>query len=130
MLEVDNNGPAAFSYTEKGSRSREKPSIVFVHGLSSNKETWLPILKVSKHCVLTVSRYFVFHMCRIFHLIIIVSLSICLVMEKQLVSMKTFIQLTSSWTNLNWYSSSSKKFWSHIKLSIFQQHFERGFFLS
>ncbi len=55
-LEVDNNGPAAFSYTEKGSRSREKPSIVFVHGLSSNKETWIPIVKVSKHCIITVSR--------------------------------------------------------------------------
>ncbi len=55
-LEVDNNGPAAFSYTERGSRSREKPSIVFVHGLSSNKETWIPIIKVSKHCIITVSR--------------------------------------------------------------------------
>ncbi len=57
-LEVDNNGPAAFSYTEKGTRSRDKPSIVFVHGLSSNKETWLPIVTVSEHCIITASRYF------------------------------------------------------------------------
>jgi pimeloyl-ACP methyl ester carboxylesterase len=48
-LPVKNNGTAAFSYTEKGSRNREKPSIVFVHGLSSNKETWIPIIKVSQH---------------------------------------------------------------------------------
>ncbi len=54
-LFVDNNGAAAFSYTEKGSRNPDKPTIVFVHGLSSNKETWIPIIKVSKHCIVTVS---------------------------------------------------------------------------
>jgi pimeloyl-ACP methyl ester carboxylesterase len=48
-LPVDNNGAAAFSYTEKGSRNPGKPSIVFVHGLSSNKETWIPIVKVRKY---------------------------------------------------------------------------------
>ncbi|CAF4016831.1 unnamed protein product [Rotaria sp. Silwood2] len=47
-LPIDNSGVAAsFSYSEKGSRNPEKPSIVFVHGLSSNKETWIPIIKVS-----------------------------------------------------------------------------------
>ncbi len=48
-LVVDNDGTTAFSYSEKGSRNREKPSIVFIHGLSSNKETWIPIVKVSKY---------------------------------------------------------------------------------
>ncbi|CAF2160290.1 unnamed protein product [Rotaria magnacalcarata] len=55
LLLTDNNGvPASFSYTEKGSRNREKPSIVFVHGLSSNKETWIPIVKnipSDYHCI-------------------------------------------------------------------------------
>jgi len=48
----DDNKSAAFSYTEKGTRNPDKPTIVFVHGLSSNKETWIPIIKVisySKH---------------------------------------------------------------------------------
>lgn len=38
----------AFSYSEKGVKDHGKPTIVFVHGLSSNKETWIPIIKVSK----------------------------------------------------------------------------------
>ncbi len=54
-LIVDNDRPAAFSYTEKGTRNRDKPSIVFVHGLSSNKETWIPIIKVSKHEIILLS---------------------------------------------------------------------------
>jgi hypothetical protein len=44
---IDSDGPAAFSYSEKGVKVDGKPSIVFVHGLSSNKETWLSIVKVS-----------------------------------------------------------------------------------
>jgi pimeloyl-ACP methyl ester carboxylesterase len=47
FLTVDDDGSAAFSYSEKGIKVDGKPSIVFVHGLSSNKETWLPIIKVS-----------------------------------------------------------------------------------
>ncbi|CAM4983386.1 unnamed protein product [Rotaria socialis] len=53
-LELHNNGSVAFSYTEKGTRSREKPSIVFVHRLYSNKETWIPIIKnipSDYHCI-------------------------------------------------------------------------------
>jgi pimeloyl-ACP methyl ester carboxylesterase len=45
-LPVENDGSAAFSYSEKGVKIDGKPSIVFVHGFSSNKETWLPIVKV------------------------------------------------------------------------------------
>jgi pimeloyl-ACP methyl ester carboxylesterase len=47
-LLVDTDGSAAFSYSEKGVKVNGKPSIVFVHGLSSNKETWLPIIKVDR----------------------------------------------------------------------------------
>jgi pimeloyl-ACP methyl ester carboxylesterase len=47
-LLVDTDGSAAFSYSEKGAKVNGKPSIVFVHGLSSNKETWLPIIKVDR----------------------------------------------------------------------------------
>jgi hypothetical protein len=53
-LSIENDGSAAFSYCEKGFKTNGKPSIVFVHGLSSNKETWLPIIKVSNR-VLVVS---------------------------------------------------------------------------
>jgi pimeloyl-ACP methyl ester carboxylesterase len=45
-LPIENDDSTAFSYCEKGLKTDEKPSIVFVHGLSSNKETWLPIIKV------------------------------------------------------------------------------------
>jgi len=51
-LLIDNHEHASFSYSEKGTRNPDKPTIVFVHGLSSNKETWIPIIKVisySKH---------------------------------------------------------------------------------
>ena len=48
-LVVDNNTTSVFSYAEKGIRNPEKSSIVFVHGLSSNKETWIPIIKVSQN---------------------------------------------------------------------------------
>ncbi|CAM4983275.1 unnamed protein product [Rotaria socialis] len=55
LLPIENDGfTASFSYTEKGSRSREKPSIVFVHGVSSNKEAWIPIIKnirADHHCI-------------------------------------------------------------------------------
>jgi len=44
---TDSDGSAAFSYSEKGVKVDGKPSIVFIHGFSSNKETWLPIVKVS-----------------------------------------------------------------------------------
>jgi hypothetical protein len=47
-LSIKNDSSAAFSYCEKGFKTNGKPSIVFVHGLSSNKETWLPIIKVSR----------------------------------------------------------------------------------
>lgn len=48
-LVVDNKTTTVFSYAEKGTLNPEKPSIVFVHGLSSNKETWIPIIKVSQN---------------------------------------------------------------------------------
>jgi pimeloyl-ACP methyl ester carboxylesterase len=47
-LPIDDGGSSAFSYSEKGIKVDGKPTIVFVHGLSSNKETWLPIIKVSE----------------------------------------------------------------------------------
>ncbi len=47
-LPIDDDGSAVFSYCEKGMKIDGKPSVVFVHGFSSNKETWIPIIKVSK----------------------------------------------------------------------------------
>jgi pimeloyl-ACP methyl ester carboxylesterase len=46
-LPIDDRDSAAFSYSEKGNKVDGIPTIVFVHGLSSNKETWLPIIQVS-----------------------------------------------------------------------------------
>jgi hypothetical protein len=46
-LAIENDGSAAFSYSEKGVKIDGKPSIIFIHGLSSTKETWLPIIMVS-----------------------------------------------------------------------------------
>ena len=34
-------------YCEKGSRVPEKPSIVFIHGFSSDKHAWSTIIKVN-----------------------------------------------------------------------------------
>ncbi|CAF1193322.1 unnamed protein product [Adineta steineri] len=54
-LPIDNSGVAAsFSYTEKGSRTPGKPTIVFVHGLSSSKEGWMSIVEhipADHHCI-------------------------------------------------------------------------------
>ncbi|CAF1492081.1 unnamed protein product [Adineta steineri] len=53
-LNIDNNPSKAFSYAEKGTRSSGKPTVIFVHGISSNKETWIPIIKnipASYHCI-------------------------------------------------------------------------------
>lgn len=60
-LEVDDRGSATFSYTEKGRKRPDRPSIVFVHGLSSNKETWIPVVKVSKLLTITISRRLVLY---------------------------------------------------------------------
>jgi pimeloyl-ACP methyl ester carboxylesterase len=46
-LPADDDGFTAFSYSEKGTEIDGRPTIVFVHGLSSNKESWLSIIKVS-----------------------------------------------------------------------------------
>ncbi|CAF1596895.1 unnamed protein product [Rotaria magnacalcarata] len=53
-LSIDANGTSMFSYCEKGKKIHGQPTIVFIHGLSSNKETWLPIVKNipdDYHCI-------------------------------------------------------------------------------
>ena len=45
-LPLDNYTPAAFSYYEKGVKVNGKPSIMFVHGLASTKNAWIPIIQV------------------------------------------------------------------------------------
>ncbi|CAF3521951.1 unnamed protein product [Rotaria sp. Silwood1] len=53
-LSIDDDATSMFSYCEKGSKVDGQPTIVFVHGLSSNKETWLPIVKnipSNYHCI-------------------------------------------------------------------------------
>ncbi|CAF3738248.1 unnamed protein product [Rotaria socialis] len=53
-LSIDANGTSMFSYCEKGKKMHGQPTVVFIHGLSSNKETWLPIVKNipnDYHCI-------------------------------------------------------------------------------
>ena len=71
-MPIDNDSSAAFSYSEKGVKIDGKPSIVFVHGVSSNKETWLPIIKVSKaKLVFVTGENLIIYLCpRIFRMII------------------------------------------------------------
>lgn len=50
---MDEDRHAAFSYCEKGASAPGRPTIVFVHGLSSNKETFTPIIKVKSNQTFT-----------------------------------------------------------------------------
>jgi len=45
----DGNGAIMFCYAEKGSKVPEKPSIIFIHGFSSDKTAWLNVIKVSDY---------------------------------------------------------------------------------
>jgi pimeloyl-ACP methyl ester carboxylesterase len=49
VLLDDGNGASLICYAEKGSKVAEQPSIVFIHGFSSDKSTWLGIIKVSDY---------------------------------------------------------------------------------
>ncbi|CAF1075553.1 unnamed protein product [Didymodactylos carnosus] len=49
------NDQTSFSYCEKGIRTDAKTSILFIHGLASNKESWVPIVKNipdTYHCIM------------------------------------------------------------------------------
>jgi len=43
----NDNKSITFCYCEKGSKMSQQSSIVFIHGFSSDKYTWLNVLKVS-----------------------------------------------------------------------------------
>ena len=50
FLTIDDNGEArVFCYAEKGSRVPEQPSIIFIHGFSSDKHAWSHVIKVSQY---------------------------------------------------------------------------------
>jgi pimeloyl-ACP methyl ester carboxylesterase len=44
----DHHRTPMFCYCEKGSKVSRQPSIVFIHGFSSDKYAWLDIIKVSE----------------------------------------------------------------------------------
>ncbi len=46
-LVIDDDQNIIFSYYEKGSKILEQPSIIFIHGFSASKESWLSLVKVS-----------------------------------------------------------------------------------
>jgi hypothetical protein len=81
----DDNKPVKFCYCEKGIKVPQQPSIIFIHGFSSDKHTWSKMIKVgqylyycrkNKHC------FFLLFIDSMFLIIIIVSLLICHVMGK------------------------------------------------
>jgi abhydrolase domain-containing protein 6 len=47
FLSIDDDGITRFCYCEKGSKVFQQPSIIFIHGFSSDKNTWLSVIKVS-----------------------------------------------------------------------------------
>jgi abhydrolase domain-containing protein 6 len=44
----ENDETMTFCYAEKGSKIPEQPSIIFIHGFSSDKHTWLNMIKVKR----------------------------------------------------------------------------------
>lgn len=44
----ENDEIVTFCYAEKGSKIPEQPSIIFIHGFSSDKYAWLNIIKVNQ----------------------------------------------------------------------------------
>jgi pimeloyl-ACP methyl ester carboxylesterase len=49
LLIDDGDEIVMFCYVEKGSKVPQKPSIVFIHGFSSDKNAWLNVIKVSDY---------------------------------------------------------------------------------
>src|ERR1700677_1612633 len=97
----DDNEVITFCYCEKGSKVPQQPSIVFIHGFSSNKYTWSSVIKVSHYLLLCKGKCLLIH--RIFLIIFTVSQLICLVMEKPLDLVKNTSQQLTWLINLNWY---------------------------
>jgi hypothetical protein len=46
-LPIDSNKSTRFSYYEKGLKIPGQSSMIFIHGFSSNKETWVSLVNVS-----------------------------------------------------------------------------------
>ena len=76
----DEGGNSVFCYCEKGTKVPQQPSIVFIHGFSSDKHTWTSIIKVSQYLFLHKDECF--FISRIFLLGFTASRLICPVMEK------------------------------------------------
>jgi hypothetical protein len=74
------DGATMFCYVEKGTKVPYQPSIVFIHGFSSDKYTWLDMIKVSHYSLLYKSKYLFIHSISL--MVFTVSQSICLAMEK------------------------------------------------
>lgn len=61
FLPIDDEHKTIFSFYERGKQVKGKPSIVFIHGFSGEKETWLNVVKVStKKTSLIFKYYFIF----------------------------------------------------------------------
>jgi pimeloyl-ACP methyl ester carboxylesterase len=48
----DYNETITVCYCEKGSKVPEQPSIIFIHGFSSDKHTWSNMIKVNQYILL------------------------------------------------------------------------------
>jgi len=49
FLSIDDEHDTVFSYYERGVPNKKHPSIVFIHGFSGEKESWLDLVKVSRN---------------------------------------------------------------------------------
>jgi pimeloyl-ACP methyl ester carboxylesterase len=87
ITDDDDYETVTFCYCEKGSKVPEQPSIIFIHGFSSDKHTWSNMIKVNQ-CILFYKNKSFFFIYRRFLIVIIASLLICQVMEKPLDLMK------------------------------------------
>ncbi len=97
----DDDGTTMLCYCEKGSNVPGQPSMVFIHGFSSNKQAWLSVIKVSEYLSLHIGKSLSMH--RIFLTVITASQLIYLVTEKVSVLAKNNTWPLTLLIALNWY---------------------------
>jgi hypothetical protein len=58
FLPLDSDKSTIIMYYEKGLRIPGQSSMVFVHGFSSNKESWLSLVEVSSYLLINIKQIF------------------------------------------------------------------------
>ncbi len=60
ITDDDDYETVTFCYCEKGSKVQEQPSIIFIHGFSSDKNTWSNMIKVNQYLLFYKNKSFFF----------------------------------------------------------------------